>query len=286
VPDTAALGKELKKNKKNIYRVLARLTLGKAAVTGAGVVTTTFLYRVLASLALGKAFAECPIKDTRQRHLCRPKFYRGLFAECGTRQSFCRVQNGLCRVPLALGKEPDSSSVYGMNATVAWHVSVMSRGQQKGDTSWCSGGWWVYQEGGRCGHWRGHQQWGAQIAAVARLKEQQWEGQTVVAAQLKETLLLGPCLVPKSNPQIPLCKKEIPHHIKMSANAWSTKCRWNKKLIAQFCCTLRDEHFESNLSFFGQFFALKNKSCYSVPTRALYLQCPESGAQIRELNKA
>jgi hypothetical protein len=26
-------------------------------------------------------------------------------------------------------------------------------------------------------------------------------------------------------PQIPLCKKEIPHHIKMLVNAWSTKCR-------------------------------------------------------------
>jgi hypothetical protein len=26
-------------------------------------------------------------------------------------------------------------------------------------------------------------------------------------------------------PQISLCKKKIPHHIKMPANAWSTKCR-------------------------------------------------------------
>jgi hypothetical protein len=76
-------------------------------------VTTTFLCRVLASLALGKAFAECLIKGTRQRHLCRPKFYRGLFAECGTRQSLYRVQNSLCRVPPALSKEPDSSSVAG-----------------------------------------------------------------------------------------------------------------------------------------------------------------------------
>jgi hypothetical protein len=48
------------------------------------------------------------------------------------------------------------------------------------------------------------------------------------------------------SPQILLCKKEIPYHIKMSVNAWSIKCRWNHKLIAQFCCTLRDEHFESN----------------------------------------
>jgi hypothetical protein len=36
-------------------------------------------------------------------------------------------------------------------------------------------------------------------------------------------------------PQIPLCKKKILHHIKMPAHIWSTKCRWNKKLIAQFC---------------------------------------------------
>jgi hypothetical protein len=27
------------------------------------------------------------------------------------------------------------------------------------------------------------------------------------------------------HPQILLCKKKIPHHIKISANAWSTKCR-------------------------------------------------------------
>jgi hypothetical protein len=45
-------------------------------------------------------------------------------------------------------------------------------------------------------------------------------------------------------PQIVLCKKKILHHIKMSAHPWSTKCRWNQKLIVQFCCILRDEHFE------------------------------------------
>jgi hypothetical protein len=73
-----------------------------------------------------------------------------------------------------------------------------------------------------------------------------------------------PCLVTKSNPQIPLYKKKIPHHIKMSANTWSTKCRWNQKLIALFCCTLRDEHFESNLSMFGQFLPNKNKSYYNA----------------------
>ena len=40
-------------------------------------------------LALGKAFAECP---TRQRTLRRMRLCRLLFAECGTRQSLCRVQ--------------------------------------------------------------------------------------------------------------------------------------------------------------------------------------------------
>jgi hypothetical protein len=30
-----------------------------------------------------------------------------------------------------------------------------------------------------------------------------------------------------NSPQIPLCKKKIPRHIKISANAWSTKCWWN-----------------------------------------------------------
>jgi hypothetical protein len=34
-----------------------------------------------------------------------------------------------------------------------------------------------------------------------------------------------PYLVPNSTTQIPLCKKEISHHIKMSANAWSSKYR-------------------------------------------------------------
>jgi hypothetical protein len=34
-----------------------------------------------------------------------------------------------------------------------------------------------------------------------------------------------PCLVPDLGTQIPLCKKEIPHHIKISANVWSTKYR-------------------------------------------------------------
>jgi len=36
-------------------------------------------------IALGKAFAECPIKDTRQRGFCRSIFCRVFFAECRTR---------------------------------------------------------------------------------------------------------------------------------------------------------------------------------------------------------
>jgi hypothetical protein len=55
---------------------------------------------------------------------------------------------------------------------------------------------------------------------------------------------LTPCLVPPILSQIPLCKKKILRYIKISANAWSTKYWWNQKLIAQFCYTLRDEHFK------------------------------------------
>jgi hypothetical protein len=40
--------------------------------------------------------------------------------------------------------------------------------------------------------------------------------------------------------------RKIFRHIKISAHAWNTKCRWNQKLIAQFYCTLQDEHFEPN----------------------------------------
>jgi len=35
--------------------------------------------------ALGKTFTECPIKNTRQKPLCRPEICRVLFIECGTR---------------------------------------------------------------------------------------------------------------------------------------------------------------------------------------------------------
>jgi hypothetical protein len=41
-------------------------------------------------------------------------------------------------------------------------------------------------------------------------------------------------------------KKKIPHHIKISAHICNIKCKWNQKLITQFCCTLRDEYFKPN----------------------------------------
>jgi hypothetical protein len=57
---------------------------------------------------------------------------------------------------------------------------------------------------------------------------------------------VGPSLVPNSYTQITLYKKKILRHLKIPAHVWSTKYRWNKKLITQFCCTLRDEHFKPN----------------------------------------
>jgi hypothetical protein len=38
------------------------------------------------------------------------------------------------------------------------------------------------------------------------------------------SVIFRPCLVLPILSQIPLCKKKIPRHIKISANAWSTKC--------------------------------------------------------------
>jgi hypothetical protein len=54
---------------------------------------------------------------------------------------------------------------------------------------------------------------------------------TVYYSIIRSGILLanGPCLDSKIHPQISLCKKKIPHHIKMSAHIWSIKCRWNKK---------------------------------------------------------
>ena len=110
VPAGLALGKEsFKKKLKNLGRVPTGLTLGKVTVNGTGAVNGRFSLPSVSG-ALGKAFAECPIKYTRQRVLCRSIFCRVCFAECRTRQRLCRVQYSLCRVPQALGKEPESSS--------------------------------------------------------------------------------------------------------------------------------------------------------------------------------
>jgi DNA-directed RNA polymerase subunit RPC12/RpoP len=65
-------------------------------------------YRV----TLGKVFAECPIKNNRQRSRCRCTVHRALFVECHTRQSLRRVFFRLCRVFKSLGKETVSGSVH------------------------------------------------------------------------------------------------------------------------------------------------------------------------------
>ena len=68
----------------------AGLALGKATVNGAGAVTVVFL---------------CRVPD--KRHSTK----RALpinFLLC----VLCRMQYGLCRMPQALGKEPESSSVW------------------------------------------------------------------------------------------------------------------------------------------------------------------------------
>ena len=51
--------------------------------------------------ALGKAFAECPIKDTRQRGLCRSIFCRVFFVECRTRAK--ASPSAIWPLPSALG---------------------------------------------------------------------------------------------------------------------------------------------------------------------------------------
>ena len=56
----------------------------------------------------------------------------------------------------------------------------------------------------------------------------------------------GPGLVSTKLLKKTLCKKKISHHIKLAVHTWSTKCRRNQKLIAQFGCTLRVEPFEHN----------------------------------------
>jgi hypothetical protein len=72
-------------------------------------VTATFLCRG-PLLALGKHFAENPRRSSRQSILCRPRLPREPFAECGSRQNFCRVRLRLCRVLGALDKSAASGS--------------------------------------------------------------------------------------------------------------------------------------------------------------------------------
>ena len=52
-------------------------------------------------------------------------FCRVLFAECGTRQTLCQVEKGLCRVFLTLGKQPESGS--GGTTLGSWVVQVEVR---------------------------------------------------------------------------------------------------------------------------------------------------------------
>ena len=84
-----------------------------------------FLFQLCRVSALGKGFAECPTKDTRQRRLCRRVICRVFFAECSTRQSLCRVQIGLCRVPLTLGKATESGSALSLRMLLAKRLSVI-----------------------------------------------------------------------------------------------------------------------------------------------------------------
>ena len=71
-----------------------------------------FLPSVGAQKTLGKVFAERPIKNTRQRNVCRLCVRRVPFAECNTRQRLYRVFFGLRRVPWAHGKLPHSGSAH------------------------------------------------------------------------------------------------------------------------------------------------------------------------------
>jgi hypothetical protein len=74
-------------------------------------------------------------------------------------------------------------------------------------------------------------------------------------SNVKPETYIAPCLSARLRLCLRLCsvqkkstmrKKKIPCHIKLAIHAWSTKCRWNQKLIVQLGCTLRDERFESN----------------------------------------
>ena len=86
----------------------------------------TFFRRASVS-ALGKVFVECPIENIRQRDVCRHCRCRVLFAECYTRQIFCRVFFGLCRVPVA----HDKATVSGSGTNQFMQTAFFMRQQSK-----------------------------------------------------------------------------------------------------------------------------------------------------------
>jgi len=63
---------------------------------------------------------------------------------------------------------------------------------------------------------------------------------------IRSMVIHGPCLIPIKHLKNTLCKKKVLHHIKLAVYVWSTKYRWNQKLIVQFGCILRVESFEPN----------------------------------------
>ena len=77
------------------------LALSKATVTMPPLVTATFL---------------CRVSSRHSAKMALPTiFYQASIAKCGTWQSLCRVQYGLCRVSQALSKEPDSRSALSLS---------------------------------------------------------------------------------------------------------------------------------------------------------------------------
>jgi hypothetical protein len=107
----SALGKATGKGARwrSFCRVLVRRTFGKGSVAVTNHRDNNFsLPSTLRHLT--NIFAECPIKSTRQRSLCRCTVRRAFFAECNTRQSLRRVFSRLCRVLQTLSKEADSDS--------------------------------------------------------------------------------------------------------------------------------------------------------------------------------
>jgi len=59
--------------------------------------------------------------------------------------------------------------------------------------------------------------------AIRRIVMVYFQSSRIVMAPFKKNPL-GPCLVPTKFKTLALCKKKIPHHIKLAVYAWSTKC--------------------------------------------------------------